>query len=670
MQDESTVLQANLRQFEQKMATNATWNVEERKAVKEHLRSAKIYLDKCKDSAVNQIDVLKKVRTELETEYVAAYKAVKDIITKRDSAWASILALGKKLEDQNVQGFCQDRNGLVNLYSDAIKTKPTFDAVFQNIARQTNGSISIGPLKHMFRALEKTVMKPADDNTLNRADNVCDVVRGMIAYGNFGDMAKGIQTTMDHPNVEHVRTKCRYSKPTSGGWMDLVINLRFKDDDNNHICEIQFVHEKLLMQRKGLGGHEAYNFFRSAMELLETHGKLETPQIVAARAKAAADAEAARKASAACTPIHLVTFLSDKQIDIDPTNANVIAALAELKVTNALGFASLEENDQEAFRTTWFAALSKKAKRRWKKYAFTKLQGIQDQVRFSLCKCVATKNNTVEDLLNAAWLPENDTVKLLSTAKKWMDKEEYFVTEKIDVNEGLQEVEAEEVEEFIQAMVDASGGSCGMRWHAKTIIEAPLVYKTPNKKIEDEQMRVLDAWGTPVEPTEPEMETPGYKYSVPSVPTLPEPLKEDAADWQKKSFQEETERYPKELKKYNQKVKEHEEETKRLKKQHEENMEEYEKEKKSYMAALVQFEKDLVTLVQREDFVASDGKDAVQGFKDAMEKVAGTIAIMNKYLGSVKIQAAAIRNLSSLSGESEDSSGMSRMNYDFFPGRS
>ena len=132
---------------------------------------------------------------------------------------------------------------------------------------------------------------------------------------------------------------------------------------------------------------------------------------------------------------------------------------------------------------------------------------------------------------------ENDTVKLLSAAKKWMDQEEYFVTEKIDVHEVLQEVEADEVEEFVQAMVDASGGSCGMRWHAKTIIEEPLVYKTPNKKSEDEQMRVLDAWGKPCEPSEPVMREAYVPYMLQDPPTPPEPLKEDASDQEKEYFQ-------------------------------------------------------------------------------------------------------------------------------------
>ena len=115
-------------------------------------------------------------------------------------------------------------------------------------------------------------MKPSNDPTLNRADNVCDVVRGMIVYDNFEDMVRGITATTNHADVVVMRTKDRYSKPTSGGWMDLVTNLRFNSDGNEHVCEVQFVHKMLLTVREGLGGHKKYNKFRSAMELLEVHG--------------------------------------------------------------------------------------------------------------------------------------------------------------------------------------------------------------------------------------------------------------------------------------------------------------------------------------------------------------------------------------------------------------
>ena len=157
------------------------------------------------------------------------------------------------------------------MYEDAVQIQPTFKEIFANIANETGGTFSSN-LKRIFRALEKTAMKQATDPTLDRADNVCDVVRGMLSYPDFGSMLKGIQATTNHDDVVVMRTKDRFSNPTSGGWMDIVINLTFKSDRNDHVSEIQFVHEGLLAVRKACGGHSAYNSYRSALEMLEVHG--------------------------------------------------------------------------------------------------------------------------------------------------------------------------------------------------------------------------------------------------------------------------------------------------------------------------------------------------------------------------------------------------------------
>ena len=47
-----------------------------------------------------------------------------------------------------------------------------------------------------------------------------------------------------------------------------MINFRFKDDENLHICEVQLVHETMLTARQGLPGHAIYNKVRNANELL------------------------------------------------------------------------------------------------------------------------------------------------------------------------------------------------------------------------------------------------------------------------------------------------------------------------------------------------------------------------------------------------------------------
>ena len=49
-----------------------------------------------------------------------------------------------------------------------------------------------------------------------------------------------------------------------------MINLYLHEDARNHyLCEVQVVHTKMLMARKQLGAHGAYNVVRFGNELLE-----------------------------------------------------------------------------------------------------------------------------------------------------------------------------------------------------------------------------------------------------------------------------------------------------------------------------------------------------------------------------------------------------------------
>ena len=49
----------------------------------------------------------------------------------------------------------------------------------------------------------------------------------------------------------------------------MLLNLKANDDANHFICELQLVHKKMLVTREELGGHDAYNEFRTASEFLE-----------------------------------------------------------------------------------------------------------------------------------------------------------------------------------------------------------------------------------------------------------------------------------------------------------------------------------------------------------------------------------------------------------------
>ena len=67
-----------------------------------------------------------------------------------------------------------------------------------------------------------------------------------------------------------MRVKDRFvAKPSPGGWRDLMINFYFTKDPHRHVCEIQVVHSRMLVARKGLPGHAIYGRSRNALEILE-----------------------------------------------------------------------------------------------------------------------------------------------------------------------------------------------------------------------------------------------------------------------------------------------------------------------------------------------------------------------------------------------------------------
>ena len=86
----------------------------------------------------------------------------------------------------------------------------------------------------------------------------------------FGDiaMARGLEQ-----RIRLLRIKDRFTTPTSGGWADVLVNFVFEDDKTEHVVELQLQHESMRLVRKEGGGHDDYNEFRSAYELLEAVGK-------------------------------------------------------------------------------------------------------------------------------------------------------------------------------------------------------------------------------------------------------------------------------------------------------------------------------------------------------------------------------------------------------------
>merc|ERR1719409_2027490 len=75
--------------------------------------------------------------------------------------------------------------------------------------------------------------------------------------------------------IHVIRVKNRFRNPTSSGWADLLINFTFVSDPDQHVCEVQLVHEGMLTARKHCNAHAAYSKFRSALEMLEAFGLMD-----------------------------------------------------------------------------------------------------------------------------------------------------------------------------------------------------------------------------------------------------------------------------------------------------------------------------------------------------------------------------------------------------------
>ena len=48
-----------------------------------------------------------------------------------------------------------------------------------------------------------------------------------------------------------------------------VLNISFDTDPGGVVCEVQLIHQKLMLARKGMAGHKDYVAYRSSVELQE-----------------------------------------------------------------------------------------------------------------------------------------------------------------------------------------------------------------------------------------------------------------------------------------------------------------------------------------------------------------------------------------------------------------
>ena len=102
-----------------------------------------------------------------------------------------------------------------------------------------------------------------------------DIVRASIICDNKKHMVEALEAILSCDKLVAVRGKNRWDEPTPAGWADLMVNVKLADDPNEHVCEVQIIHKRLMAARKDLNGHQAYANSRVAAEILERLDSLE-----------------------------------------------------------------------------------------------------------------------------------------------------------------------------------------------------------------------------------------------------------------------------------------------------------------------------------------------------------------------------------------------------------
>jgi len=129
--------------------------------------------------------------------------------------------------------------------------------------------------------VEKSMLKA---KIPGHANLTCDLVRGMAICTNMSVIHKFISYLTRHhtgftdktgkrhaATIERVRLKDRFVNASDGGWRDFMDNFIIRGlnpaESDEHICELQIVHDMMIVARKGLPGHVVYGKVRNACEI-------------------------------------------------------------------------------------------------------------------------------------------------------------------------------------------------------------------------------------------------------------------------------------------------------------------------------------------------------------------------------------------------------------------
>ena len=166
------------------------------------------------------------------------------------------------------------KDDLAQLYIQAAEVRDNFNSFLRAIGEKTRATVDLpDELKNISRVFEKIMFDPDNQGS---CEKIADIVRAMLSASSMKMVAEIVMAFLESDEVVIVRVKDRFvEKASPGGWRDLMINFYMANDQQRFVCEVQVVLEKMLVARKGLGGHDGYDQSRNAREVLERLGALD-----------------------------------------------------------------------------------------------------------------------------------------------------------------------------------------------------------------------------------------------------------------------------------------------------------------------------------------------------------------------------------------------------------
>ena len=261
-----------------------------REDAEQQVRCYGAFLRKVQENeAVNCAEIIELTK-ELTPQYADVYTATGKMV-KHDGHYGKFNQLELDMfKDINGRHKPQQpTRDVVDLLSLSAGTQTIFGHVMCSVQDRVNcGKIVTAggvrwkpaPLKKLVRILEKLCFLPQSRDALDSgqvsvldAGGMLDIVRGMFLCSTMqhaGEVLNELRRLTECKIIHLERSKNRFASPSSGGWMDCLVNIRMPG--NGLVCEVQIVHCQLLTIRSELGAHHSYATYRAGAEVLESIG--------------------------------------------------------------------------------------------------------------------------------------------------------------------------------------------------------------------------------------------------------------------------------------------------------------------------------------------------------------------------------------------------------------